>query len=308
MAFKIAYCAGHCMNTAGKRLPVELDPTQTREWVLNDRVARAFAAEALKYEGVQLLRTDDPTGKENIPIRQRTAKANEWGADLYLDMHHNAGIHLGTGGGVVAFCYPGSAAGAKYRDAIYAAVIAAGGLKGNRAQPLQEKKFDSLKYTKAPAVLMEYGFMDSRTDAPVILTEVYSKKVGIATMTAIAQMRGLKKLPTVPQPAQDGYTLEQFIRDVQKACGAKVDGIAGKETLSKTVTLSESKNRTHAVVAPVQKRLAAMGYTDVGKADGIAGPKFTDAVLRLQEDNRCWQDGEITAKNKTWKILLGVSM
>lgn len=108
-------------------------------------------------------------------------------------------------------------------------------------------------------------------------------------------------------PAEEGYTLEQFIKDVQKACGASVDGVAGKETLSKTVTISESKNRTHAVVKPVQKRLAAMGYTEVGKADGVAGTKFTLAVLKLQKDNKCWVDGEVTAKNKTWKVLLGVS-
>ena len=108
-------------------------------------------------------------------------------------------------------------------------------------------------------------------------------------------------------PKEEGYTLEQFIRDVQKACGASVDGIAGPETLSKTVTISASKNRTHAVVKPVQKRLAAMGYTGVGNADGVAGPKFTEAVKAYQKANGCTADGEITAKNKTWKILLGMS-
>jgi peptidoglycan hydrolase-like protein with peptidoglycan-binding domain len=105
----------------------------------------------------------------------------------------------------------------------------------------------------------------------------------------------------------EGYTQEQFIRDVQKACGASVDGIAGPETISKTVTISAQKNRTHAVVKPVQKRLAALGYTMVGEADGIAGAKFTAAVTEFQADNKCWIDGEITAKNKTWKLLLGVS-
>jgi peptidoglycan hydrolase-like protein with peptidoglycan-binding domain len=104
----------------------------------------------------------------------------------------------------------------------------------------------------------------------------------------------------------DGYTLVQFIRDVQKACGASVDGIAGKETISKTVTISASKNRSHAAVKPVQMRLYALGYTQVGKADGIAGVKFTAAVTAFQEDNKCWVDGEITAKNKTWKKLLGM--
>lgn len=107
-------------------------------------------------------------------------------------------------------------------------------------------------------------------------------------------------------PVEEGYTLEQFIRDVQKACGAAVDGIAGPETLSKTVTLSQSKNRTHAAVKPVQKRLDAIGYHMVGEADGIAGIKFTSAVTEFQADNHCWVDGELTAGNKTWKKLLGM--
>lgn len=306
MNFKIAYCAGHYIDTPGKRLPASLDRNQTREWVLNDRVADHFARAALEYEGVQILRTDDSAGKNFIDIPERTAAANAWGADLYIDMHHNAGINGGSGGGVCAFSYPGSAQGKKYRDAIYEAVIAAGGLKGNRSQPLQEKAFDSLALTNMPAVLMEYGFMDSTTDAPVILTDAYSKLVAYATMEGIAKVKGLKKLQPVPQPKDDGYTLEQFIRDVQAATGAAVDGIAGPETISETVTLSQSKNSRHAAVKAVQKRLTHLGYTEVGEADGIAGPKFTAAVIRFQEDNRCWADGEITARNKTWKKLLGM--
>lgn len=102
------------------------------------------------------------------------------------------------------------------------------------------------------------------------------------------------------------YTLVQFIKDVQKATGAKVDGIAGTETISKTVTLSAYRNRRHAAVKPVQKRLYALGYTQVGTADGIAGPKFTAAVKAYQKDKGCVVDGVITARNKTWKKLLGM--
>jgi hypothetical protein len=108
-------------------------------------------------------------------------------------------------------------------------------------------------------------------------------------------------------PVEEEYSLKQFIKDVQKACGAAVDGIVGPETLSKTVTLSAEKKRSHAAVKAVQKRLAALGYAMVGEADGIAGPKFTSAVTEFQADNQCCIDGEITAGNKTWKILLGVS-
>ena len=104
------------------------------------------------------------------------------------------------------------------------------------------------------------------------------------------------------------YSLEQFIRDVQSVTGAAVDGIAGPETFSKTATVSQWKNPTHPVVAPLQRRLAALGYTEVGDADGIAGAKFTAAVTAFQRDNGCWVDGEITAGNKTWKKLLEVQI
>mgnify|MGYP002514204758 CR=1 FL=1 len=102
------------------------------------------------------------------------------------------------------------------------------------------------------------------------------------------------------------YTLKQFIKDVQKTTGAAVDGIAGKETLSKTVTISASVNNKHAVVKAIQKRLNALGF-DCGAVDGIAGAKFTAAVKNYQKANKCEVDGEITAKNKTWKKLLGMA-
>lgn len=111
-------------------------------------------------------------------------------------------------------------------------------------------------------------------------------------------------VPTVS--SNTSYTKKQFIKDVQKAIGAKVDGIAGPETLSKTVTVSKTKNRKHAVVKPIQKYLNEIGY-NCGTADGIAGPKFDTAVKAYQKANSCAIDGEITAKNKTWKKLLGLS-
>lgn len=102
------------------------------------------------------------------------------------------------------------------------------------------------------------------------------------------------------------YDLIDFVKDIQKAFGAAVDGIAGPLTLSKTKTLSSKVNATHAAVKAVQKRLASLGYAEIGKADGVAGAKFTSAVAHFQQDNGCTIDGEITAGGKTWKKLLGI--
>ena len=103
------------------------------------------------------------------------------------------------------------------------------------------------------------------------------------------------------------YSKAAFIRDIQKAFGATVDGIAGPETLNSTITLSAILNRKHEAIRAVQRRLATLGYTSVGKVDGIAGIKFTKAVKEFQKNNGCEVDGEITARGKTWKKLLGLA-
>lgn len=102
------------------------------------------------------------------------------------------------------------------------------------------------------------------------------------------------------------YTVKDFVLEVQEAVGAAVDGIAGPETLSKTVTVSAKVNSRHRVVKAIQKRLHALGYTEVGEPDGIAGPKFTDAVKAYQKNGGGAVDGEITARQRTWKRLLGM--
>lgn len=112
----------------------------------------------------------------------------------------------------------------------------------------------------------------------------------------------------VDAPAKETDSdLIAFIKEVQAAIGAEVDGIVGNETMNKTVTLSRWKNRTHAVVSVVQRRLVALGY-DVGKsgADGIFGNDTASAVKSFQNKNGCVVDGVITARNKTWRKLFGL--
>ena len=189
--FKIAYGAGH-NNFTANGIPKELWAEPENEWFLNQRIAKYFA-EAARFYDVELLRVDDPMGLDPVDLKQRCKAANDWGADFFLSIHHNAGINGGTGGGLVAFSNPGSTQGAKYRDAIYESCIENGGLKGDRWDATLETAFYVLKYTNMPAVLMEYGFMDSVTDIPVILSEEYAKAMAYATMEGIAKVANLEK-------------------------------------------------------------------------------------------------------------------
>lgn len=100
--------------------------------------------------------------------------------------------------------------------------------------------------------------------------------------------------------------MEVFVRAVQAACGATEDGKAGPETLRKTVTISACHNRSHAVVKAVQAHLYALGYEEVGTADGTAGPKFTSALAHFQLDHGCTPTGIAEEWGKTWQKLLGM--
>ena len=108
-----------------------------------------------------------------------------------------------------------------------------------------------------------------------------------------------------PAPAEPSYSLDRFIRDVQLVTGATVDGDAGTQTMSKTVTLNTSVGQDkHILVYLVQKRLKALGYV-VGDTDGDYGSQTKAAVIEFQEDNGCTADGDITKGQKTWRCLFG---
>lgn len=198
--FKIALGAGHGLNTAGKRTLKALDPNETREWWLNDRICDYVEAYLKDYEGYELLRLDDSDdGADDIALASRVKQANDWGADFYLSVHHNAGINGGTGGGIVAYSYPGSSKGAEWRDAFYEALIKATGLKGNRYDGTLTANYYVLRYTKAVSTLLELGFMDSSSDVPILLTDEYAQKCAKAIVEVLVARGGLKKKPATTE-------------------------------------------------------------------------------------------------------------
>ena len=83
MAFRIALVAGHYKGTAGKRCLKSLDPNETREWVLNNRIADKVENRLSEnYTGYELLRVDDTTGEKDISLTARTNAANNFNADF----------------------------------------------------------------------------------------------------------------------------------------------------------------------------------------------------------------------------------
>ena len=194
---KIALTAGHYKYTAGKRIPKKLDKNETREWVLNDRICDKIEKKLKVYEGYELLRTDDTTGEKAISVEDRAAEANKFGAEVYISVHHNAGIDGGKGGGIVAYTYTKIDKETEaWQKELYNSLIKHTGLKGNRAQPLAHADLAECRLTAMPAVLLELGFMDSATDSKIILTEEYAEKCAEAIVEVLVKRLGLKKKPT----------------------------------------------------------------------------------------------------------------
>ena len=98
----IAIDAGHGMKTAGKRCLKSIDPAETREWWLNDRIA-VQVQELLTAYDCTAIRVDDPTGVKDISLSARVKAANSANADIYISIHHNAGVKGGSGGGTVVY-------------------------------------------------------------------------------------------------------------------------------------------------------------------------------------------------------------
>jgi N-acetylmuramoyl-L-alanine amidase len=194
--FKIALNAGHGLNTAGKRCLKTLDPNETREWTLNSRICEKVETKLKAYTGYQLLRLDDRTGKADIALKTRTDRANTFDADFYLAIHHNAGINGGSGGGIVSIIYT-TAGGktAEWQKALYDNLVKHTGLKGNRSTPLPKQNLHEVRESKMPAVLLELGFMDSKTDVPIILTDSFADKCATAIVEVLVQKGGLTKKP-----------------------------------------------------------------------------------------------------------------
>ena len=195
--FKIALNAGHGLYTPGKRCLETLDKTETREWVLNSRICNKVEEKLKAYKGYEVIRLDDVSGKTDTPLVTRTDKANSWGADFYLSIHHNAGVNGGSGGGIIAIVYLNASEKSKeWQEALYNNLIKHTNLKGNRSTPLSKQNLHECRESDMPCVLLELGFMDSSTDVPIIVTEEFADKCATAIVEVLVKKGGLTKVAT----------------------------------------------------------------------------------------------------------------
>ena len=136
----IALDAGHGINTAGKRCLRNLDPRQTREWQLNSRIMDQVQDLLTTYD-CQTLRADDTTGAKDISLSARVKAANNAKADIYISMHHNAGLNGRSGGGTVVYYSSSKPERVMQAQKLYNSIINRTGLAGNRSAKVVKRIF-----------------------------------------------------------------------------------------------------------------------------------------------------------------------
>lgn len=179
MSVIVVIDAGHGISTPGKRCLKALDPAETREWFLNDRIADRVQELLAGYD-VIVLRADDTTGVKDIPLSARVKTANNAVANLYVSIHHNAGIAGGTGGGTVVYYSSDSAKVYLDGQKLYNSLISNTGLSGNRSEKVKKQGFYVIRKTNMESFLIECGYMDSRTDTPIVLTPGFAEQTAKA--------------------------------------------------------------------------------------------------------------------------------
>lgn len=302
MAFKIALNAGHGKYTLGKRCLKKIDKNETREWVLNSRICEKIEGKLKAYSGYDILRLDDVTGEKDIALKTRTNNANNFKADFYLSIHHNAGVKGGAGGGIMAFVYTKANKESKvWQKALYDAIIETTGLKGNRSTPLATANLHECRESNMPCVLLECGFMDSKTDVPIILTNEFADQVATACVKVIVEKAKLKKKASSEKKVnkildwqkaaiKDGFMFDKHGADGK--WGSECIEVAKKAICKKRLTY-KYKNLTKIV----QK---AVGV----KVDGKFGNSTKKAVIDYQKKKKLTADGCVGLN--TWEKILNI--
>lgn len=185
-----------------------------REKDLNLVTALACNEELVRHGVVTLMsRTTD----EEDTLKQEIAECNAFDPALALDIHHNAG----GGDGVEVFHSINGGKGKELAQAIIDEVVALGqnsrGIKTKRnASGLDWYGF--IRQTKAPAVIVEVAFLDSK-DHEFVDTEEEQKRNGVAIAKGILKTLGIPYID--PETVKYAVVLGEYdtIKEADAALG-----------------------------------------------------------------------------------------
>ena len=170
--------AGHSLVTPGKRT-LSGSKGVVHEWTMNHSVCMKIKAILDNYEGLTIHFTHDAAGKTDVDLLERVRRCNNFKADLFVSIHHNANTSKwGDWTGTEVYWHSKGTSEDKKVATLLAPKLAE--YTGLKNRGVKQAAFTVLS-CKSTAILVEGGFMDSRIDYPVITSdkgqEAYAKAV-----------------------------------------------------------------------------------------------------------------------------------
>jgi N-acetylmuramoyl-L-alanine amidase len=171
-------------------------------------IAKLARDKLLKYNGVQVKLSRE--GNKKLTLSQRAKMANDWGADIFISIHINAG----GGVGFESFIFNGNVSEATRanQNVIHQEIIRATGWNDRGKK---RANFAVLRQTKMPALLTENGFIDNKTDANKLKQNAFIDKIAQGHVNGLVKAFGLKpKSQPKPAPKQTNTSGKTFYRVV----------------------------------------------------------------------------------------------
>ncbi|TWK63141.1 N-acetylmuramoyl-L-alanine amidase [Bacillus licheniformis] len=243
------------------------------------KYAKSYLEANYKNVQVKLTRSTDVF----YELSKRASMANQWGADLFVSVHANAG----GGTGFETFRYPGTAGKTlELQKALHNEILTTMKAYGQIAdRGLKQANLAVVRETRMPAVLTENLFIDRKEDAERLKDSGFLKAVGEAHARGIAKYLGLS-----------GGSSKQPATTAPKKEAPKKERAAKKYTLPTGIYKYKSPMMKGAAVRQIQEACAALYfYPEKGAKnngiDGYYGSKTANAVKRFQMMHGLAADG-----------------
>src|SRR5690606_11830869 len=133
----------------------------------------------------------------DVPLKERTDRANAWKADLFVSIHANAaGDGWSSAQGIETYVYVSRPAPAvALANAVQRQLVRA---TGRPDRGVKSANFHVLRETKMTAILVECGFMTNREECELLKSDAYRRKCAEAIVAGIVETHGLRKKPVQP--------------------------------------------------------------------------------------------------------------
>lgn len=169
----VAVDDGHGKNTAGKSTPAGYKENEFNHYT------KEYLIDELEYNDFKIVDCS-PTRDDNS-LADRCNRANNGNADIFVSIHFNAmgSSWQSTASGIETYYHDSSTKGKKLANKVHNQLIK-GTTQKNRGIKSDYSLYTNglyvLRKTSMPAILVECGFMDNKTEAKLMKSTAFRKE------------------------------------------------------------------------------------------------------------------------------------